>query len=84
MTPKSSLTEHQLSLTEGSGKTLIPDEGELKKNQDADLTNCDAWIEQAEAQIQQAESCIPVQTLYAIHPCPQSPCNAGLSNRKQK
>jgi len=56
MAPESSLTEHQLSLAGDSGKTLIPDEGELKKNQDADLTNCDARIEQAEVQIQQAET----------------------------
>jgi two-component system cell cycle sensor histidine kinase/response regulator CckA len=57
MTPESSLiTEHQLSLTENSGKTLVPDEGELKKNQDAGVADCDARIEQAEVQIQQAET----------------------------
>jgi hypothetical protein len=48
LTHKSSLiTEHQLSLAGDSGKTLIPDEVELKKNQDANVNGHDTRSEQA-------------------------------------
>jgi PAS domain S-box-containing protein len=49
------ITERQPSPAEGSGQTVARDEGEIKKNQDANPPGHDLRIEQAETRTQQAE-----------------------------